>query len=858
MLRSWLTAGLLVFLSGALTFSAVAAESDWPYWIGPRQDSSSPDLDLPDEWNLAGGEGSNLLWAAETGSRSTPVIRGNRLYLLTRNSSEDPQKAGEKVVCFDATTGALLWEHPLQLFLPDVPAENIGWSSVTCDPVTGHVYAQGTSGDFCCLNGQTGELIWNKSLQEDFGLQPVRTGPGSAPLVQDGSVIVNGVMLGWGDQAKPNHRFLALDKQNGLPVWSEGTRPLPEQQISGVPVLGIVNGELQMVCNASDGGIHALQPRTGKRLWSYYLPEQGQTSTPLIFAGRVYCGHSIDDGHGSVTGQIVCIDATNTGDVTSTGTIWKKSGYPLQRSAPVLIEGRLYFVDDTGRLCCLNANTGDEIGAPIQLDKSLPSNLLSADGKLYVNSTNGTGYVLKPTPQGAESLFQFQFPEGEQCHGSPVAAGGRIYMATTGHLYCLSKPGARPEPQPLPRLERETHIALDEHPALVQPVPADIVMTSGTRLRYQIRLYNRIGQYLRSAHPDEVTFDVQGPGTVDIAGRYTITTAQQQPDVAQVAVTYRDFTGTARVRIIPSLDWSFNFDDGRIPATWVACAYRHAVIDADLLATLRQEDPLAGNLYVVMTSEFAKHGVKADFDNAAPHQRLRHLLDFLPVAEDAPLPKTVEDYREQFNASLERLVQERVLASYVWNTAESDGSTEPRLVVIQGNRGIAKNGVLCQSSVESDAVSSQSWLGPSSLRDYTIQSDVMIHSHSGKFPNAGLIGQRYALNLIGNQQQLRLGTGSPQPDRLSAKVPFEARPDVWYTMKLKVTTPGETASPQPDRLSAKVEGKIWPKDEPEPEAWSVMAEDLAPQLTGSPGLFGNVTDGELFYDHLTVTRNPAP
>jgi hypothetical protein len=125
----------------------------------------------------------------------------------------------------------------------------------------------------------------------------------------------------------------------------------------------------------------------------------------------------------------------------------------------------------------------------------------------------------------------------------------------------------------------------------------------------------------------------------------------------------------------------------------------------------------------------------------------------------------------------------------------------------------------------------------------------MIHSHSGKFPNAGLIGQRYALNLVGNQQQLRLGTGSPQPDRLSASVPFEARPDVWYTMKLKVTAPGETA---------KVEGKIWPKDEPEPEAWSVMAEDLAPQLTGSPGLFGNVTDGELFYDHLTVTRNPTP
>ena len=37
--------------------------------------------------------------------------------------------------------------------------------------------------------------------------------------------------------------------------------------------------------------------------------------------------------------------------------------------------------------------------------------------------------------------------------------------------------------------------------------------------------------------------------------------------------------------------------------------------------------------------------------------------------------------------------------------------------------------------------------------------------------------------------------------------------------------------------------------------WTIDAADETPNLTGSPGLFGNATDAELFIDNVSVTPN---
>ena len=46
--------------------------------------------------------------------------------------------------------------------------------------------------------------------------------------VQDAFVIVSAIVIGWGDMAKPAHRFIGFDKRTGEVVWYNGTSLLPD------------------------------------------------------------------------------------------------------------------------------------------------------------------------------------------------------------------------------------------------------------------------------------------------------------------------------------------------------------------------------------------------------------------------------------------------------------------------------------------------------------------------------------------------------------------------------------------------------------------------------------------------------
>ena len=54
---------------------------------------------------------------------------------------------------------------------------------------------------------------------------------------------------------------------------------------------------------------------------------------------------------------------------------------------------------------------------------------------------------------------------------------------------------------------------------------------------------------------------------------------------------------------------------------------------------------------------------------------------------------------------------------------------------------------------------------------------------------------------------------------------------------------------------ATLKGKVWVKGEEEPADWLIEATDEIGNVIGSPGLFGNAKDAEIFYDNLTVTPN---
>jgi hypothetical protein len=144
------------------------------------------------------------------------------------------------------------------------------------------------------------------------------------------------------------------------------------------------------------------------------------------------------------------------------------------------------------------------------------------------------------------------------------------------------------------------------------------------------------------------------------------------------------------------------------------------------------------------------------------------------------------------------------------------------------------------------------YIGEPTLKDYTIECDVMGTKVNEDMPEIGIGANRYTLLLVGNVQKLRIVSWEALP-RIDVGVNYKFDPNVWYRMKVTVDSSGKEPV---------IKGKVWPRDQKEPAAWSVEAHDPRPNTEGAPALYGYVTGitanapgNEIYYDNLVITPN---
>ena len=552
---------------------------DWTYWRGPEFNGISRETGLPDDWDPEGGEGSNVTWRNEKlASRSTPVVMKGMLYTLCR-SEPGTSREGEKVVCVDAATGEIIWEHAFNVYLSDVPDTRVGWSSVTADPETGYVYALGVCGLFHCLNGKTGEVIWAVPMHEQFGLLSTYGGRTNFPIIHEDLVIISAVIIGWGEMAKPAHRFIAFDKLNGNVVWFNGTRPLPYDTTYSAPGIAVINGQKALVFASGDGAVWAFQPRTGKPIWQYKFSQRGLNVPPLVVGDQVVASHSEENAFrpGAIPrmGGLALIDATGTGDVTETGEKWRLEEVMAGKSSPLVIDEKIYIFDDRAKLWIYDLKTGEQIGRKLALGTVMRSSPLYVDEKIYAITANGRWYILQPEEDGVKVINKGRLPKGEESHGSPICSQGRIYIPTTGALYCISSGEGMSGFSPRPESPEEAELT-DETPAHIQVIPAEVLIRPSKVVTFRAKLYNAAGQFLGMA--EDAKFSVEGESQISEDG--TLLTMGDSHRALKVTATSGELTGTARVRVVPDLPWSFNFDGlSDPPVTWVGARYRHIIRD---------------------------------------------------------------------------------------------------------------------------------------------------------------------------------------------------------------------------------------------------------------------------------------
>lgn len=821
---------------------------DWPYWRGPEMNGISREKGLPDSWSP---DGENLIWkSAELGTRSTPIVMNGMLYTLARHNPGTKQEA-EKVVCVDAATGEKKWESIFNVYLSDVPDTRVGWSSVVGDPATGNVFALGVCGYFQCLDGITGKTIWSHSMSEEYGLLSTYGGRTNFPIVHENLVIISGVVIGWGEMAKPAYRLIAFDKRNGQAVWFQSTRPFPEDTTYSAPAISVINGQAQLAVASGDGSVYGFQPRTGKQIWNYDVSLRG-LNTAITFVGNtVLCGHSEENLDDTAMGALFAIDASKSGNITKSGELWRTKEEFIGKTGPLVIGDRVYSVDDGGIFYVNDLKTGAIVGKT-KIGTMGRGSPVYGDGKIYVIDGNGRWFIFTPDEaKGVKKIHQLRLEDGD-VNASPVISHGRIYVTCETMMYCIGLKDTKPSADPIPAVEKETPRDNDMKPAQALVVPVESLLKPTQKQEFSVLLYNANGQFVKVADPKDVKFSIQGPGKIDETGRYTGPGGDVHAAV-MVNVEVGDLKGQARIRVIPEITaetpWKFDFNDGLVPVTGVGMRYRNIAIDHDYFTELKKADPLAARLYIYLTTQFTNvPAPKATFDDSTPAQTFTALRRYLGLIEAVT---TQDQGKEKLDPSLKRLQDDNVIAKWEWTGNEK---IPAQLVIEKGTRKVTGNGVMCKITTIPKGTKSQGWIGHPGSKGYMIQADFMANDveagadadKNSKLPDVGVTNQRYRLAMLGASQQLKLYSWFPH-DQKSHEVPFNWVAGEWYTLKMIVTTEerdGQTVSV--------CHGKAWKKSDPEPSQWSIEWADAPANLNGSPGLFGNAKDSEIFVDNVLV------
>ena len=163
------------------------------------------------------------------------------------------------------------------------------------------------------------------------------------------------------------------------------------------------------------------------------------TGTPVFYRNRVYIAIGADPQHGGrdSKGNLVCIDATRTGDITKTGCIWNYDKLNQSISTVAIADGLVFAQDEADVVHCLNADTGQcywTYAAGRNKSETGYNSPLVADGKLYAaNSILMASKELKPLGSIKSSTFS-----------TPCVANGVLFMVNGVWLTAVYDKGDKP------------------------------------------------------------------------------------------------------------------------------------------------------------------------------------------------------------------------------------------------------------------------------------------------------------------------------------------------------------------------------------------------------------------------------
>ena len=309
---------------------------EWPDWRGPNRDGT---------WNETGilkkfeSDQLEIKWSVPVSAGySGPTVADGKVYLTDRFKSP---KNIERVLCFDAITGEIIWSHSYDCKYTGVGYPAGPRASVIID--NDKAYSLGTMGHLYCFDKNTGDIVWKKDLNKEYSIRMPIWGIAAAPLIVDNKIILN--IGGEGDAC-----IVALNKLTGKEIWKN----LEDDVSYSAPIL-IEQGNIPVMVVWTGQNVVGMDPSTGRKYWQEEFRQEQMIiniSSPVVHSNYLFVSNFFD-------GSLLLKLGTDKPTATK---VWQRKGKNERNtdalhcciSTPILSDDAIFGVDSYGELRCLD------------------------------------------------------------------------------------------------------------------------------------------------------------------------------------------------------------------------------------------------------------------------------------------------------------------------------------------------------------------------------------------------------------------------------------------------------------------------------------------------------------------------
>jgi len=374
---------------------------------------------------------------------SSPAVDGDRVYLTTNRC---------EVVCLDVD----------------------GLADGNDGPYTDEGKYLAEKGQPAIEPGPTdADILWRFDMIEQLGVFPHNVTGGSILIVGDRLYATTSNGVDWTHTTIPNPKaptIVVLDKRTGEYLGEEASgissRTLHGNWSSSAH--GVGGGKDAIFFGGGDGFCYAFETEPGpdedgmralKEIWRFdcnpptyrvkngkpvkYAAPKGREGngegpsevlgTPVYYRNRIYATIGQDPEHGEGAGNLVCIDATKSGDVTGTAQLWSYDKLKRSLSTVSIADGMVFVADYSGFVHCLDAETGKPYWVK-DCESHIWGSTLVADGKVYIGTEDGDVLIFRA---GKELNLIARIPVGAPVYSSAIVANGTLYIASQTQLFAI-------------------------------------------------------------------------------------------------------------------------------------------------------------------------------------------------------------------------------------------------------------------------------------------------------------------------------------------------------------------------------------------------------------------------------------